>query len=91
MRKTARPKYTFLFIATCDAPTAIPVIVRTQAHTENEARANLAGGFTLDFVAKLRTDTPFFDSWVDDDACTLWSIQGTDIAYMKEIAGLHHA
>jgi hypothetical protein len=91
MCNPALPKYTFLFVATYDSPEAIPVIVRTQADTEDDARANLAGGFTLEFVAKIRTDRTVFDSWWDKHNCMLWTLQGTSAACAKDIAGLHHA
>ncbi|MGJ3444850.1 hypothetical protein [Enterobacter sp. PTB] len=69
-----RPAFTWLFLG-------IP---------KDDARANLAGGFTLEFVAKIRTDRTVFDSWWDKHNCMLWTLQGTDATCAKEIAGLHH-
>ncbi|KLP39504.1 host cell division inhibitor Icd-like protein [Enterobacter ludwigii] len=84
-------KFTWLFIATYADPKAIPVVVRTQADTEEEARQQLDGGFTLTFAAKIRTESPFNICWNDMDNMALWSITSTDTSCARKIAGSHHA
>ncbi|ECF5917025.1 host cell division inhibitor Icd-like protein [Salmonella enterica subsp. salamae] len=54
-------KFTWLFLAAYADPKALPVVLRTQADTEEEARAHLAGDYSLTFAAKIRTECQVFD------------------------------
>jgi hypothetical protein len=48
-----QPKnFTWLFLATYADAKALPVVLRTQANTEDEARSQLSGDFSLTFAAK---------------------------------------
>ncbi|HCT8862369.1 TPA: host cell division inhibitor Icd-like protein [Klebsiella michiganensis] len=84
-----QPKsFTWLFLATYDDPLVLPVVLRTQANTENEARSQLTGDFSLIFAAKIRSDCPLSCHWVDRDSSVLWSVMGCDadvsLQQMKE-------
>ncbi|EOE1079842.1 TPA: host cell division inhibitor Icd-like protein [Klebsiella quasipneumoniae] len=71
-----QPKFTWLFLANYADSQALPVVLRTQANTEYEARSQLAGGFSLTFAAKIRTDCPLTCHWMDQDSFVLWSVMG---------------
>lgn len=45
MRNPQPKSFTWLFLATYDDPLALPVVLRTQANTEDEARSQLTGDF----------------------------------------------
>lgn len=83
-------KFTFLFLATKPGDKALPVTLRTTADTEEAARADFPG-WDLTFAAKIRTESPVFDSWVDGESHTLWTLQGTDVSYVREMVGGAHA
>lgn len=72
MRNPRSPKFTGLFLATYADQKAFPVVLRTQAATEEEARAHLAGDFSLSFAAKIRTESPIHECWIDSESGTLW-------------------
>ncbi|MFZ4221511.1 host cell division inhibitor Icd-like protein [Enterobacter ludwigii] len=83
-------KFCWLFLGTRPNDKAAPTVLRTTAATEADARADFPG-WELTFAAKIRTESPFTTSWSDPDNMTLWSIIGTDVSYMREMAGVHHA
>jgi hypothetical protein len=59
-----QPKnFTWLFLATYADAKALPVVLRTQANTEDEARSQLSGDFSLTFAAKIRSDCPLTCHW----------------------------
>ena len=66
---------------------AHPVVLRTTAVTEDDARAEFSG-WDLTFAAKIRTESPLSASWTCPDSMTLWSLLGTDISYLNEMAGV---
>lgn len=62
MLNSVQPKFVWLFLASYNAaPDAIPVALRTQADTEEQARNNLAGEWSLTFAAKIRTQCSLHD------------------------------
>ena len=72
-----QPKnFTWLFLATHADAKALPVVLRTQANTEDEARSQLSGDFSLTFAAKIRSDCPLTCHWMDRDSSVLWSVMG---------------
>lgn len=74
-----RPAFTWLFLATYADPEALPVTLRTQADTEEEARELVAGDYSLTFAAKIRTDCPITHSWVTStDKCISWMVVGAE-------------
>ena len=79
MRNPQPKNFTWLFLATYADPKKLPVVLRTQADTEEEARAYLAGDFSLSFVAKIRTESPIHECWVDSESGTLWQIMSDGI------------
>lgn len=80
------PKFTWLFLGTRPNDKAAPTVLRTTASTEAEARAEFCG-WDLTFAAKIRTESPLSASWTCPDSMTLWSLLGTDISYLNEMAG----
>ncbi|MCR1226328.1 host cell division inhibitor Icd-like protein [Klebsiella quasipneumoniae] len=84
-----QPKnFTWLFLATYADAKALPVVLRTQANTEDEARSQLAGDFSLTFAAKIRSDCPLTCHWVDRDSSVLWSVMGCNAgAALQEMKG----
>ncbi|MFX2608991.1 host cell division inhibitor Icd-like protein [Enterobacter mori] len=80
-----KPAFTWLFLATRPNDKAAPIVLRTTAATEAEARADFPG-WELTFAAKIRTESPFNFCWGDRDS--LWSISGASTAHM---AGVAHA
>ncbi|EMX5218156.1 TPA: host cell division inhibitor Icd-like protein [Klebsiella pneumoniae] len=83
-----QPKFTWLFLATYADPQALPVVLRTQANTEYEARSQLAGDFSLTFAAKIRTDCPLTCHWMDRDSSVLWSVMGCNAgAALQQMKG----
>ncbi|MBO1554454.1 host cell division inhibitor Icd-like protein [Yersinia pseudotuberculosis] len=58
---TARSKFTWLFIGTpTNTPNCTPIVLRTEADTETEARA-LFPAWSLTFAAKIRTECSVTD------------------------------
>lgn len=84
------PKFTWLFLGTPAGTSCTPVVLRTTAVTEDDARAEFSG-WDLTFAAKIRTESPLSASWTCPDSMTLWSLLGTDISYLNEMAGGRHA
>ncbi|HHQ8347157.1 TPA: host cell division inhibitor Icd-like protein [Salmonella enterica subsp. diarizonae] len=60
--------FTWIFLATCADPKALPVVLRTQADTEKSARDLLAGDYILTFAAKINTECAFRCGFITD-AC----------------------
>ncbi|HBK4615512.1 TPA: host cell division inhibitor Icd-like protein [Klebsiella michiganensis] len=85
-----RPEFTWLFLGTPAGTSCTPVVLRTTAVTEDDARAEFSG-WDLTFAAKIRTESPLSASWTCPDSMTLWSLLGTDISYLNEMAGGRHA
>jgi hypothetical protein len=88
-----QPKsFTWLFLATYADPKALPVVLRTQANNEDEARSQLTGDFSLTFAAKIRSDCPLTCHWVDLDSSVLWSVMGCNAdASFHEMKGERNA
>lgn len=86
------PKFTWLFLGTPKGEewTGSPVTLRTQADTEEKARSAFPS-WDLMFAAKIRTESPINFSWIERENVTLWSIIGTDISQVRDMAGGHHA
>lgn len=58
---TERSKFTWLFIGTpTNTPNCTPIVLRTEADTETEARA-LFPAWSLTFAAKIRTECSVAD------------------------------
>ncbi|PLL38788.1 host cell division inhibitor Icd-like protein, partial [Klebsiella michiganensis] len=72
MRNPQPKNLTWLFLATYDDAKELPVVLRTQAAPEEEARAHLAGDFSLSFVLKICTESPIHECWIDPESGTLW-------------------
>ena len=66
-------KFTWLFLATPKNPECTPIVLRTMADTEESARDTFPG-WDLIFAAKIRTESPFMDSWIDSDSGTIWQL-----------------
>ncbi|HCA9135640.1 TPA: host cell division inhibitor Icd-like protein [Klebsiella quasipneumoniae] len=79
MRNPQPENFTWLFLATYADPKAFPVVLRTQAATEEEARAHLVGDFSLSFAAKIRTESQIHECWIDSESGTLWQIMSDGI------------
>lgn len=73
-----QPKFTWLFLANYADSQALPVVLRTQANTEYEARSQLDGDLSLTFAANIRTDCPLTCYWMEQDSFVLWSVMGCD-------------
>ncbi|NUN41271.1 host cell division inhibitor Icd-like protein [Hafnia paralvei] len=57
----ARSKFTWLFIGTpANTPTCTPIVLRTEADTETEARERFPA-WSLTFAAKIRTECAVAD------------------------------
>lgn len=80
--------FTWLFLGTPKGQTCTPVTLRTEAETEDAAR-NRFTGWDLVFAAKIRTQSPFKACWADRGSMTLWSLNGSDVSCLCEMAGLH--
>ncbi|AVR36009.1 host cell division inhibitor Icd-like protein [Klebsiella quasipneumoniae subsp. similipneumoniae] len=76
MRNPQPKNFTWLFLATYDDPLVLPVVLHAQGNTEDEARSQLTGDFSLTFAAKIRSDCPLTCHWVDRDSSVLWSVMG---------------
>lgn len=88
MRNPQPKNFTWLFLATYADSRALPVVLRTQANTEDEARSKLTGDFSLTFAAKIRSDCPLTCHWVDRDSSVLWSVMGCDAdASLQQMKG----
>lgn len=85
-----RTKFTWLFLGTPKGQTCTPIVLRTNAATEEDARTSFCG-WDLTFAAKIRTESPLSAHWTDKDSMTLWSIVGSDVSCLRDIAGVHHA
>lgn len=66
-------KFTWLFLATPKNHECTPIVLRTMADTEESARDTFPG-WDLIFAAKIRTESPFMDSWIDSDSGTIWQL-----------------
>ncbi|WP_238875638.1 host cell division inhibitor Icd-like protein [Klebsiella quasipneumoniae] len=84
-----RPKFTWLFLGIPAGTSCTPVVLRTTAATEDDARAEFSG-WDLTFAAKIRTESPLSTSWTCPESMTLWSLHGTDISCLNEMAGGRH-
>ncbi|WP_072049796.1 host cell division inhibitor Icd-like protein [Enterobacter roggenkampii] len=85
-------KFTWLFLGTPKGEqwTGAPVTLRTQASTEEDAR-NAFPSWNLTFAAKIRTDSPINCSWTERENLSLWSLLGSDISCVVDMAGGNHA
>lgn len=66
-------KFTWLFLGTPKGHTCTPVVLRTVADTEDNARAAFCG-WELTFAAKIRTESPISTHWADPGTMMLWSV-----------------
>ncbi|MGK7244821.1 host cell division inhibitor Icd-like protein [Buttiauxella agrestis] len=89
-RDSYNQKFTWLFLGTPKGQTCTPIVLRTNAATEEDARTSFCG-WDLTFAAKIRTESPLIANWADKDSMTLWSIVGSDVSCLRDIAGVHHA
>lgn len=85
MAKPTCPKFTWLFLATPKKHDCSPIVLRTQADSEEAAR-NTFPGWDLIFAAKIRTESPFQDCWTDSDSGTIWQIIADDIPPLSSFA-----
>ena len=72
------PKFTWLFLGTPKGHICSPIVLRTVAATEEDARAAFFG-WNLIFAAKIRTESPYSLTWTDSENATLWSLVGAEI------------
>jgi hypothetical protein len=84
-----RTKFTWLFLGTPKGHTCTPIVLRTTAATEEDARIDFYG-WDLTFAAKIRTESPLTTNWTDKDSMTLWSVIGTDISCLNDMAVVQH-
>lgn len=84
-----RPKFTWLFLGTPKGQTCTPIVLRTKAATEEDARTSFCG-WDLTFAAKIRTESPLTTSWIDKDSTILWSLMGSDVPCLHDAAGVFH-
>lgn len=84
-----RPKFTWLFLGTPKGQTCTPIVLRTNAATEEDARTSFCG-WDLTFAAKIRTESPLIATWTDSDSATLWTLSGSDTSYLRDMAGVCH-
>ena len=70
-------KFTWLFLGTPKGETCTPIVLRTTAVTEEDARADFPG-WELTFAAKIRTESPLIYHWLDTDSLSQWSVIGVD-------------
>ncbi|EBS4085686.1 host cell division inhibitor Icd-like protein [Salmonella enterica subsp. enterica serovar Newport] len=87
MAKSTCPKYTWLFLATPKKHDCTPIVLRTQADTEESAR-NTFQGWDLTFAAKIRTETPFAHTWADMEGLELWSVMAGVVVDTDSCAGV---
>lgn len=87
MAKSTCPKYTWLFLATPKKHDCTPIVLRTQADTEESAR-NTFQGWDLTFAAKIRTETPFTHTWADMEGLALWSVMAGVVVDTDSCAGV---
>ena len=74
-----RPAFTWLFLATpSDRPKATPIVLRTEADTEEQAR-NRFTGWSLVFAAQIRTGSPYQIAWYDPITCISWHVHGSEV------------
>lgn len=73
-----RPKFTWLFLGMPKGQTCIPITLRTEADTEDKARAEFCG-WDLTFAAKINTECPFTASWLDEGDFIRWDVTGRDM------------
>lgn len=73
-----KTKFTWLFLATPKKHECTPIVLRTQADSEEAAR-NTFPGWDLVFAAKIRTESPFQDSWIDSDSGSVWQLMSDKI------------
>ncbi|MHA1067190.1 host cell division inhibitor Icd-like protein [Enterobacter ludwigii] len=71
-----RPKFTWLFLGKPKGRDSTPIVLRTTADNEEEARLALIG-WDLVFAAKIRTDCPLTCHWMDRNSAVLWSVIGS--------------
>lgn len=74
----SQTKFTWLFLATPKNHECTPIVLRTMADTEEAARDTFPG-WDLIFAAKIRTESPFMDSWIDSDSETIWQLTSDKI------------
>ncbi|EBS7634086.1 host cell division inhibitor Icd-like protein [Salmonella enterica] len=58
-----------------------PVVMRTQAGTEEDARRQLSGEWSLIFVAKLNTACPVNHQFYAKDDQSMWGIVATSLTH----------
>lgn len=94
-----RPKFTWLFLGKPKGSDCTPIVLRTTADTEKEARVMLVG-WDLIFAAKIRTDCPLTCHWVDKNSAVLWTLIGKKydhdemaryFAGINQAGEVHHA
>lgn len=80
-----RPAFTWLFLATPTGhPNVTPIVVRTEANTEDEARKRFIG-WSLVFAAQIRTGTPYQVGWYDPITGMSWHVHGSSV--IEDITG----
>lgn len=82
-----RNNYTWLFLSTPKGQTCTPIVLRTQAGTEEAAR-NTFPGWDLTFAAKIRTDLQLVTPWTDPDAKMIWAVMAIDVSDFSPSASL---
>lgn len=82
-------KFTWLFLGTPKGQNCTPIVLRTNAATEEDARTSFCG-WDLTFAAKIRTESPLTTTWTDSDSATLWSLIGCNMPASSEMAGCFH-
>ena len=88
-RDSYNQKFTWLFLGTPKGQTCTPIVLRTNAATEEDARTSFCG-WDLTFAAKIRTESPLTTSWIDKDSTILWSLMGSDVPCLHDAAGVFH-
>ncbi|MGB2538680.1 host cell division inhibitor Icd-like protein [Hafnia paralvei] len=84
-----RPAFTWLFLATPTGhPNVTPIVVRTEANTEDEARKRFIG-WSLVFAAQIRTGTPYQVGWYDPITGMSWHVHGSSV--VEDVTGVLHA
>ncbi|WP_352438982.1 host cell division inhibitor Icd-like protein [Citrobacter freundii] len=89
MTAPTHPIFTWLFLATPKNNACTPIVLRTQADTEEAAR-NTFQGWDLTFAAKIRTETPFAHTWADMEGLALWSVMAGVVVDTDGSAGVSH-
>lgn len=72
-----KTKFTWLFLATPKKHDCTPIVLRTQADSEEAAR-NTFPGWDLTFAAKIRTEAPFKLSYLDYANNQYWEFENKD-------------